>query len=356
MRGTPATGWKHSLAHFFGLISLMLLLSAAFAIGYPASILLFRFTGTPVEPFAHIVSALLGIVALGMFTRLFWLIWGGWHGKKFPGDPFMADILAALNRIASGDFNVLLPVDAHSPFEEMAESVNKMARELGSMEKLRQDFISDVSHEIQSPLTSISGFAALLRQEGVSPQEIDHYAAIIETESRRLSKLSANLLKLSALEADGLLLERSAFRLDKQIEAALLMLEPQWAGKHIFLELSLDKIDYSGNEDLLSQVWINLLHNAIKFTGEEGIIRVALTAENGAACCVIADNGIGIPEEAQIHIFERFYKVDKSRDRALGGNGLGLSLVKKIVGLHGGAITVASALGSGAAFTVRLPL
>jgi signal transduction histidine kinase len=230
-----------------------------------------------------------------------------------------------------------------------------MARELGSMEKLRQDFISDVSHELQSPLTSIAGFAALLQKDGVSGEDVSHYAAIIETESRRLSKLSDNLLRLSTLEAGVTPLETREFRLDKQLENILLMLEPQWAGKNLSPEASLAKLSVSGNEALLSQVWINLLHNAIKFTPEGGTIHVQLTMDNGQWTVTVADSGIGIPEEAQIHIFERFYKADKSRDRALGGNGLGLSLVKKIVELHGGRVAVVSAKGKGAAFTVTIP-
>jgi signal transduction histidine kinase len=274
----------------------------------------------------------------------------------------MSDIFEAINRIAKGDFSVLVPLDEYegkgrnAPFYKLAASVNKMARELGSAEQLRQAFISDVSHEIQSPLTSISGFAALLRKEDVSKEEVLHYAAIIEAESLRLSKLSENLLKLSTLEAEAASFEMESFRLDKQIEKVLLTLEPQWAKKNISPEMSLRKISVDGNEDLLNQVWMNLLHNAIKFTPPGGVIRVTLTEKDGEIQGVVADNGIGIPQKDQIHIFERFYKVDKSRDRTLGGNGLGLPLVRKIVELHGGRVTVESEAGAGTAFTVCLPV
>ena len=234
-------------------------------------------------------------------------------------------------------------------------SVNNMARELSSMETLRQDFVSNVSHEIQSPLTSISGYAALLEDDTLAPAQRTHYVEIIRTESKRLSKLSSNLLKLSTLEAGITPLSTNKFRLDKQIQNTTILLEPQWSEKNISIVAELCKVVISADEELLSQVWINLMHNAIKFTPEGGTIHITLAVDGERINCTIADNGIGITQEDQIHIFERFYKADKSRDRSLGGNGLGLSLVKKIVELHGGNVTLESELGKCTAFTVALP-
>lgn len=323
------------------------------ALGYAVSKWIFLATGTPSELFSHILSPIIGICLIAVTAYAMSKI----RGRKHDGHKeFVNDVVQAMKKIAQGDFAVSIPVNETELFNELAASVNKMAQELGSMEKLRQAFISNVSHEIQSPLTSISGFAALLRNEDATKEDVLHYAAIIETESRRLSNLSENLLKLSMLEADVTAFEMNDFRLDKQIESVLLMLEPQWDGKYISLDVSLAKIHISGNEDLLSQVWINLLHNAIKFTPEEGIIKVTLSEKNGEIYCAIVDNGIGISKENQIHIFERFYKVDKSRDRSLGGNGLGLSLVKKIVQMHNGSIAVESTEGKGTEFTVRIPI
>lgn len=231
-----------------------------------------------------------------------------------------------------------------------------MAKQLGTMEQARQNFISDVSHEIQSPLTSISGFAALLKDDTLSDEQRAHYIDIIETESKRLSKLSENLLKLSMLESDAAPIIPCQYRLDKQIENTVLLLEPQWSGKKLNPNLDLAKTPFIGDEELLSHVWINLLNNAIKFTPEGGDFGVTLITAENKICCTISDTGIGILPDAQIHIFERFYKIDKSRDRSLGGNGLGLSLVKKIVELHDGTIDLQSELGKGTAFTVKLPL
>lgn len=342
---------------FLGIPIAITTLCGHIALGYAISKWIFLATGTPSELVSYIFSSIIGIGLIPVTAYVMSKILGDKHdGHKEIQFYFINDVMKAMKKIAQGDFDISIPVNETEPFNELAVSVNKMAQELGSMEKLRQDFISNVSHEIQSPLTSISGFAALLRNENATKRDVLHYATIIETESRRLSNLSGNLLKLSTLEADVTAFKMNYFRLDKQIESVLLMLEPQWVEKYISPDVSLAKIHISGNEDLLSEVWINLLHNAIKFTPEHGIIKVALSEKSGEIHCVIADNGIGISKEDQIHIFERFYKVDKSRDREVGGNGLGLSLVKKIVQIHNGSITVESKEGKGTEFTIRIPI
>jgi signal transduction histidine kinase len=330
-----------------------------FAAAYGLTRLIFIVVGRPLELVDHILSGLVAMILLPVNRFLFSFIQHrtilGKH-IDFIHTKQRTDVLDAMSKIAQGDFKVFVAAANKSdPYFEVADSINKMARELGSLEKLRQDFISNVSHEIQSPLTSISGYASLLTQEGISPDQIARYAMIIETESKRLSKLSDNLLRLSMLESESAPLEARPFRLDHQLERILLMLEPQWAGKNITPDVSLPVVTLEGNEDLLSQVWINLLHNAIKFTPENGTIRVWLTGNEDRVECSIADNGIGISPEDQIHIFERFYKVDKSRDRSLSGNGLGLSLVKKIVEMHKGMVSVKSQKGHGAEFIVTLP-
>ena len=348
----------HRIPWLWGILFASAVFTLCFAAGYGLSLLLFGFTGRPPEIWAFIIT---GILALGVFTLCMKIIasssrrrlrdkrWTDMRSKP------LKDTIEAIERIAHGDFSVFIPVEKYNPFSEIAESVNKMARELGSMENLRQNFISDVSHEIQSPLTSISGFAALLKNERLTPQQRAHYIDVIETEARRLSKLSDNLLRLSSLEVSEEPLKITSFSLDKQIQNAALVLEPQWSAKNIDLSLALDKTAYNGDEGLLNQVWINLLHNAVKFTPQGGKIDVTLTRGENEAICHIADTGIGISEEDRMRVFERFYKADKARDRALGGSGLGLSLVKKIVELHGGTVGVESRPGEGSTFSVTLP-
>ena len=335
-------------------------LALCFAAGYGLTELLFLLTGRPAAVWTHIVSGLLGAGVFALGIKLITHAGARRHRLDIRleklRNSLMHETIEAMERIARGDFSVLLPVDERNPFSGIAESVNKMARELGTMENLRQDFISNVSHELQSPLTSISGFAALLRNDALTLAQRAHYIDVIETEARRLSKLSENLLRLSSLESNVQPLNVTAFPLEKQIQSAVLALEPQWTAKRLDVSLSLEKAPFHGDEGLLTQVWVNLLHNAVKFTPEGGRIEVSLVNAGQEAVCTVADTGAGFSEEDRMHLFERFYKADKSRDRALGGSGLGLSIVKKIVELHGGTVSAQGELGKGSVFTVNLPL
>lgn len=342
------------IMHWLKGAAALITLAVCFSAGYAISSAIFRLTGRPAEVWTHVIS---GFISLAILSAGSWTLMRLLGHKRRERDISVMDkAIEAMNRIARGDFSVLVPVGKYGPFAELAESVNKMAQELGTMESLRQDFISNVSHEIQSPLTSISGFAALLRDNALPAEQREHYLSVIEAEAKRLSKLSDNLLRLSSLESGAHPLTLAPFSLDRQIQNAVLMLEPQWAAKDLNLSLSLEKVPYTGDEGLISQVWINLIQNAIKFTQSHGDIRIELSRVEGAAVCSVSDTGVGISEEDQMHIFERFYKADKARDRSLGGNGLGLSIAKKIVELHGGSIMVESRVGAGSAFTVTLPL
>lgn len=271
---------------------------------------------------------------------------------------FYKSITDALKRIAKGEFNVSIKADKDFELEyaPILDSIHEMAGELSEMEQLRQEFISNVSHEIQSPLTSIRGFAQALQHEELTAEQRNHYLQIIEMETMRLSKLSDNLMKLTSLESELSSLDIEDYRLDQQLRSIVLTAEPQWQVKQLELELNLDKVVLNADQEMMSQVWINLLHNAIKFTPEHGTITIELHQGNDQIEVSIRDSGIGIAEEHIPHIFERFFKADASRNRALGGNGLGLSIVHKIVELHHGSIRVSSRLGEGTIFTVRLPL
>lgn len=267
-------------------------------------------------------------------------------------------ILDAMRRIAKGDFSVSIdiPLDEKDRLGTIVSNVNQMAVELGALEKMRQEFISNVSHEIQSPLTSIQGFAKAIKQENLSPEARLRYITIIETESERLSKISDNLLKLTSLESKHHPFEQVTYRLDKQLRNVVLANEPKWLEKKLDMEVELEPVTCRADRDLMSQVWINLLSNAIKFTPEGGTIRIGLSARESRARVTVADTGIGLTEEDRQHVFERFYKADKSRTSSGGGSGLGLSIVQKIIGMHGGDISVESRPGEGTVFLVELPL
>ena len=266
----------------------------------------------------------------------------------------------AMQRIASGDFDVTVPVEDTRPdVGQMVSGLNEMAVSLKKMEAMRQEFVSDVSHEIQSPLTSIGGFARALQDEGLPLEQRLHYLGIIEAESRRLSVLSDSLLRLSALDARTQELSLVPFRLDAQLRSSVLACESQWRGKRINVSAELSTLTVAADEAMLAQVWANLLHNAVKFTPEGGAIIVSLSQRDGQALITVRDTGIGIAAEDLPHVFERFFKADKSRTSANGpaGNGLGLAIAHRIVSLHGGTITVESGgMGRGTCFAVRLPL
>lgn len=324
---------------------------AAFTAAYGITAFVYQFTGSPPELIRHLITGVLAVTLIMLIWKFLLQIGDSRHETY---QNFHDQLTKALAKMAQGDFDVLLDPNAIGARNELAEAINDMARSLGTLETMRRDFISNVSHEIQSPLTSISGFAALLQKDDLPDDERRRYAAIIEAESKRLSSLSENLLKLSALDNNKIPLNTQIFRLDKQLEHIALTLEPQWSAKNLILEAELQKINICGDEDLLSQVWMNLLHNAVKFTPNGGSIGISLTSGDNSVIVKITDTGVGITPEDQIHIFERFFKVDKARDRSLGGNGLGLSLVKKIIELHGGTITVESGIGKGTTFQIFL--
>ncbi|WP_089610592.1 sensor histidine kinase [Dehalobacterium formicoaceticum] len=266
----------------------------------------------------------------------------------------ITNLIKAIKEVAKGNFNVKLEeVHRIDELEEMARNFNIMVQELNSIETLRTDFVVNVSHELKTPIAAIEGYATLLRETALTPEEHEEYLQMIIESARQLSALSSNILKISKLENQELFAEKDSFRLDEQLRQALLLLEAQWSKNELNLNIELEPVVFRGNEEILMQVWLNLLGNAIKFTPPRGEISLSLTASEDNVTVKIGDTGIGISTEVQKHIFEKFYQGDRSR--ASEGNGLGLSLVKRIVDLHGGSIKVESQSGVGSLFTVTLP-
>jgi two-component system phosphate regulon sensor histidine kinase PhoR len=344
------------LLGFAWFIFVLIFVTGMITVSFFLSAYLYKITNlNPPALLVQIVNSLLGLLFAGLMIGSVAKVARsrGW----IPEMQLFGPIIEALEKIAQGDFSIRLDNEFqnHQIASELANTVNKMALELDQMENMRQEFISNVSHEIQSPLTSIRGFAQALENDQLSLEERHHYLGIIENESTRLSRITDNLLKLASLESKQLKFEPRLYRLDRQIRDLILACEPQWAGKGIDLDAALEEVEINADEDLLSQVWINLIHNSIKFTPQGGRVCVGLHWQGSNIAFRITDTGIGIAEEDQARVFERFFKADKSRERAKGGSGLGLPIAKKIVEMHKGVIQIESKLGAGATSTVSLP-
>ncbi|MEO3946668.1 HAMP domain-containing sensor histidine kinase [Gorillibacterium sp. CAU 1737] len=296
---------------------------------------------------------LLVIAIMTMTSVLLGTIITGLTGRKVLAP--LTQLSDAAKEVAKGNFNVRLDYETHKVRElgEMAHNFNKMVQELNGIETLRNDFVANVSHEFKTPIAAIEGYSALLQDPELPMEEREEYSRLIMESTKQLSSLSSNILKLSKLETQEITLNASEFPLDEQIRHALLFLEPLWNEKELNLELQLDPVRYIGDEELLMQVWMNLLGNAIKFTERGGEIGVTLRSAEDGVTVSVSDTGVGMSEEVQRRAFERFYQGDRSRARE--GNGLGLPLVKRIVELCGGEVRVESEPGAGAVFTVRLP-
>ena len=237
---------------------------------------------------------------------------------------------------------------------ELIESFNLMTEDLSGIEMFRSDFINTFAHEFKTPIVSIRGFAKQLKNENLTEEERREYIDIIISESERLTKLSSNVLLLSKLENQSILSDYSVFSLDEQLRSDILLLEKQWTQKNLEIEPELDEVQYCGNAEVLSQLWVNLLSNAIKFTPEGGKIVIRLTKDSEWVKVMVRDNGIGMSPETLQHVFEKFYQGDRSH--SVEGNGLGLALVKRIVELCGGNISIESEARNGSTVYVSLPI
>ncbi|RTE09044.1 sensor histidine kinase [Paenibacillus whitsoniae] len=262
----------------------------------------------------------------------------------------------ATKRIAQGNYNLKLPDKRKDEIGQLAGHFMTMSRELERIEEARQQFVANVSHEIQSPLTSMQGFAHILAERELPSEEREHYAKIIETETKHLSMLGKQLLTLSSLEQGIEAMNKAVYPLRAQLRQAVQVMQWQLDEKELFLKLAVpETVTVYGDEVLLMQVWMNVIGNAIQHIPAGSSIEIS--AESGKAEIVveIRDTGEGIAPEHVPFLFDRFYRVDRARERASGRTGLGLAIVKKIVGLHGGDITVHSILGEGTTFRIELP-
>lgn len=261
-----------------------------------------------------------------------------------------------LHRLASGDYKARVQpgkmLGSIPPFRDMIDSFNTTAAELEGTELLRSDFINNFSHEFKTPIVSIAGFASLLRQGNLSVQEQQEYLAIIESESRRLAMMATNVLNLTKVENQTILTDITRFNLSEQLRTCVLLLEQKWVAKNLEMNLELEEHMISGNQDLLSQVWVNLLENAIKFSPDGQTVEISAAEGEESLSVSICNTGSYIPREQQEAVFRKFYQADRSHNTE--GNGIGLAVVKRVVELHNGKITLESN-PSFTKFTVTLP-
>ena len=260
----------------------------------------------------------------------------------------------AMRKVAGGDFSVRL--DCSSRIRDVREvygSFNTMVKELGNTETLQTDFVSNVSHEFKTPINAIEGYASLLQDTQLTDEQKNAYIDKIIFNTRRLSDLVGNILLLSKVNNQTISLKASTFRLDEQVRQSILALESKWENKEIEFDIDLDEIEYTGYENLLSHVWLNLIDNAVKFSPQNGQIRIRLKQLAGSVTFSIWDNGLSIPEADIGRIFNKFYQGDNSHTSE--GNGLGLALVRKIVAAAHGTINVTSSEDAGTEFVVALP-
>ncbi len=266
-------------------------------------------------------------------------------------------IVEGAEKIMQGDLSARIEpfhsIDSDAGFDVIIDCFNRMAEELSGVETLRTDFIANVSHELKTPLAVMQNYATLLQNPNISDEQRTQYAKAITQQSHRLADLITNILKLNRLENQRIFPAAKRFDLGEQLAGCLLQYEDVWEKKEIELETDIEEeVFVESDDELLSLVWNNLFSNALKFTEARGTVSVSLKAEGAFATVKVADTGCGISTEAGKHIFEKFYQGDTSH--ATQGNGLGLALVKRVVDIVGGDISVESEVGKGSTFTIKL--
>lgn len=311
---------------------------------YGIYILDYKFNLFKIITLSPILSlSILYLFCLGLSGILSFII-----GKKISKP--INEIKNAIAQISSGNFDVKISKTKSKDFNKLVDQFNNMAQELKSIETLKSDFISNVSHEIKTPLAVINSYTKALSKDDLDVQTRKEYFSIIESNIQKLTTMTGNILNLSKIENQQIILDKQEFLLDEQIRQCIVNLEPEWQKKNIDFDLNLQEIKYSGSVSLIYQVWQNLINNAIKFSMPNSTIFISLQDCKNQIIFQIKDCGIGMSQENCKHAFDKFYQGDNSH--FLSGNGLGLALVKRILDLHNAKISVKSEPNQGAEFTI----
>lgn len=336
----------YSLAFFANLLVTLAIITTVLNIFIQNGVIFvlddYTFEGRNLLIFAAIVSlvfgSLLAVLTSGIVLR-----------------PFNRAI-SAMNRLADGDFEARLSfskgISKLPVVNEVSESFNKMAEELENTEMLRSDFINNFSHEFKTPIVSIAGYAKLLRCGNLTDTERERYLAAIEEESIRLSGMATNVLNMTRIENQNILSDKSEYNVSEQIRKCVLLLEPKWSKRDIELDIDFQEYNIFAGKELLSEVWINLFDNAVKYTPDGGKISISISESDDSLVFAFSNTGTEIPPEKISKIWNKFYQADESHSAS--GNGVGLAIVKKIVELHGGEC-MAESRGGITVFTVILP-
>jgi len=281
---------------------------------------------------------------------IFGTVFAGIFGKYYLRP--LKRLSIATKEVKKGNYKVQVERIDKAPSEmgQLIDNFNEMVRELDGIELFRNDFINNFSHEFKTPIVSIRGFAKEMEKGDLPPERMCEYAHIIAEEADRLSNLSINVLELSKLENQQIVTDQCEFYLDEQLRQCILLLESEWVDKNIEMIPELEEVKFFGNEELLAHIWNNLISNAIKFTPSGGTVTVRLSKDANRIIVSVTDTGIGMSDEVQAHIFEKFYQGDHSHHGK--GNGIGLTMAHRAATLAGARITVTSAPNCGSTFTV----
>ena len=264
-----------------------------------------------------------------------------------------ADLADGLEKAVEGDFYAKLNPENSGAMEKVYKNFNRVTDELKKVRNMQEDFVSNYSHELRTPIASIKGFSEMLLEEDVSEDDRKKYLKIILDSANRLNNLAEESIIMTKLDSQAIL-EKEEYSLSEQLRNCVIMLEPSWSMKNINIDVDMDEIKFNGNKDIVQHLWVNLISNAIKYNKENGKIDITLKKNNdGKIVVTISDTGIGMSEEEVSHIFEKYYQVQKSK--TMQGLGIGLTIVGRILNLVDGTINVKSKVGEGSSFIVTLP-
>lgn len=341
--------WKRRSFHYYFviLVVIVVICAVSLSIGLASGLrfLLRNFTGLTVEITSYVFILLSSLFIAWILSVLV---------GKILLDP-LRKLQSAMNEVAEGDLTI--SIEEKSKFDEIENiyhSFNIMMKELRATEVLQSDFVSNVSHEFKTPINAIEGYSMLLQETENISETQSLYIEKILFNTKRLSNLAGDILLLAKLENQAIQAQAKKFRLDEQVRRAILSQEIGWTEKNIYLDVEMEEIEYFGTEDLLLHVWTNLLGNAVKFSPENGAVVIRLEKTDKHILFSVADEGVGISEEAKNHIFDKFYQGDKSHQQE--GNGLGLALAKRIVDINEGKIEAENLPEKGCRFIVQLPI